>query len=263
MSYQHLTPHTLILEVHDRVGLIRLNRPEAYNALNDQLMDELTLALDAFEADDAIGAIVITGSDKAFAAGADIKMMREWDMMDVFKRQFITANWERATRCRKPVVAAVAGLALGGGCELAMMCDIILAADNARFALPEITLATIPGAGGTQRLTRAIGKSKAMEMILSGRPMLAEEAEHCGLVSQVLPVAELLDQALLLAKKIASFSLPVSMIAKECVNRAFESSLTEGVMYERRMSYVTFGTEDQKEGMAAFSEKRAAVFKHR
>lgn len=263
MTYKTMSLETLIVEVHGKVGLIRLNRPDAYNALNDQLMNELTQALDAFEIDDDIGAIVIAGSDKAFAAGADIKMMREWDMMDVFKRQFVTTNWERATRCRKPVVAAVAGLALGGGCELAMMCDIIIAADNARFALPEITLATIPGAGGTQRLTRAIGKSKAMEMILSGRPMFAEEAERCGLVSRVVTVNELLEEALKTAKKIASFSLPVSMIAKECVNRAFESSLSEGVLYERRMAYVTFGTSDQKEGMAAFTEKRAAVFTDR
>jgi enoyl-CoA hydratase/carnithine racemase len=181
---------TIILEKQERVGVVRLNRPEAYNALNDQLMNELTAVLDDLEADDDIGAIVLIGSDKAFAAGADIKMMREWSMMDVFKRQFITVNWERAARCRKPVIAAVSGLALGGGCELAMMCDVIIAADNARFALPEITLATIPGAGGTQRLTRAVGKYKAMEMILSGRPMLADEAERSGLVSRVVPTCE-------------------------------------------------------------------------
>jgi len=192
---------TLILDKQDKVGLIRLNRPEAYNALNDQLMNDLTAALDDLEADDAIGAIVLIGSEKAFAAGADIKMMREWNMMDVFKRQFITANWERAARCRKPVIAAVSGLALGGGCELAMMCDVIIAADNARFALPEITLATIPGAGGTQRLTRAIGKYKAMEMILSGRPMLADEAERSGLVSRIVPLADLQSEALALAGK--------------------------------------------------------------
>lgn len=258
MSYE-----TLILEKQESVGLVRLNRPEAYNALNDQLMNDLTAALDDLEHDDNIGAIVLTGSDKAFAAGADIKMMREWDMMDVFKQQFITANWERASRCRKPVIAAVSGLALGGGCELAMMCDVIIAADNARFALPEITLATIPGAGGTQRLTRAVGKAKAMEMILSGRPMLADEAERCGLVSRVVPLPDLLQEALTLASKIAGFSQPVVALAKECVNRAFESSLSEGVLYERRMAYVTFGTEDQSEGLAAFVEKRTPQFKHR
>ncbi|MDQ0124842.1 enoyl-CoA hydratase [Pseudomonas lini] len=254
---------TLILEKQENVGVVRLNRPEAYNALNDQLMDELTTVLDELEADDTIGAIVLIGSDKAFAAGADIKMMREWSMMDVFKRQFITANWERAACCRKPVIAAVSGLALGGGCELAMMCDVIIAADNARFALPEITLATIPGAGGTQRLTRAVGKYKAMEMILSGRPMLAEEAERSGLVSRVVPLAELRNEALALAAKMAGFSQPVVALAKECVNRAFESSLSEGVLYERRMAYVTFGTEDQSEGLAAFVEKRPPQFKHR
>jgi enoyl-CoA hydratase/carnithine racemase len=254
---------TLILEKQENVGVVRLNRPEAYNALNDQLMDELTTVLDELEADDMIGAIVLIGSDKAFAAGADIKMMREWSMMDVFKRQFITANWERAACCRKPVIAAVSGLALGGGCELAMMCDVIIAADNARFALPEITLATIPGAGGTQRLTRAVGKYKAMEMILSGRAMLAEEAERSGLVSRVVPLAELRNEALALAAKMAGFSQPVVALAKECVNRAFESSLSEGVLYERRMAYVTFGTEDQSEGLAAFVEKRPPQFKHR
>lgn len=258
-----MTFDTLILERHDNVALVRLNRPEAYNALNDRLMDELTTVLDQLEADDGIGAIVLAGSDKAFAAGADIKMMREWDMMDVFKRQFITANWERTARCRKPVIAAVSGLALGGGCELALMCDLIIAADNARFALPEITLATIPGAGGTQRLTRAVGKSKAMEMILGARPMLAEEAERCGLASRVVPLAELVPQALELASRIAGFSQPVVALAKECVNRAFESSLSEGILYERRMAYVTFGTEDQSEGLAAFVEKRAPQFKHR
>ncbi|UXJ50265.1 enoyl-CoA hydratase [Pseudomonas citronellolis] len=258
-----MTYATLILEKHDNVGLVRLNRPEAYNALNDQLMDELTAVLDVLEVDDSIGAIVLAGSDKAFAAGADIKMMREWDMMDVFKRQFITANWERTSRCRKPVIAAVSGLALGGGCELAMMCDIIIAAENVRFALPEITLATIPGAGGTQRLTRAVGKAKAMEMILSGRPMFAEEAERCGLVSRIVPLPDLIQEAMTVASKIAGFSQPVVALAKECINRSFESSLNEGILYERRMAYVTFGTEDQSEGLAAFVEKRPPQFKHR
>lgn len=254
---------TLILEKQENVGLVKLNRPEAYNALNDQLMNDLTAVLNDLESDDSIGAIVLMGSEKAFAAGADIKMMREWNMMDVFKQQFITSNWERASRCRKPVIAAVSGLALGGGCELAMMCDVIIAADNARFALPEITLATIPGAGGTQRLTRAVGKAKAMEMILSGRPMFADEAERCGLVSRVVALADLQQEAMALASKIAGFSQPVVALAKECVNRAFESSLSEGILYERRMAYVTFGTEDQSEGLAAFVEKRTPQFKHR
>ena len=254
---------TLIVETRGKVGLIALNRPQAYNALDGQLMDELSAALDRFEADEAIGAMVLTGNDKAFAAGADIKMMRDWGYMEVFKEQFITANWERPTRCRKPVIAAVAGLALGGGCELAMMCDFILAADNAKFGLPEVTLATIPGAGGTQRLARYIGKSKAMEMILTGRRMGAEEAERCGLVSRVLPLAELVDEALKTAEKIAQLSQPVLMIAKECVNRAFETTLAEGVLFERRMAYATFATEDQKEGMAAFAEKRPPVFRNR
>jgi len=253
---------TIIVETRGRTGLIKLNRPQAYNALNNLLMDELTDALDSFETDEAIGAIVLTGSEKAFAAGADIKMMSEWTYMDVFKRQFITSNWERTARCRKPVIAAVAGLALGGGCELAMMCDFILAADNARFALPEITLATIPGAGGTQRLARALGKSKAMEMILTGRKMDALEAERCGLVSRVVPADELLDEALKAADAIAGFSQPVVAIAKECVNRAYESSLAEGILFERRMAYATFATEDRKEGMAAFAEKRKPVFRH-
>jgi enoyl-CoA hydratase len=253
---------TLIVETRGKTGLIKLNRPQAYNALNNLLMDQLTAALDAFEADEAIGAIVLTGNEKAFAAGADIKMMGEWTYMDVFKNQFITSNWERTARCRKPVIAAVAGLALGGGCELAMMCDFILAADNARFALPEITLATIPGAGGTQRLTRVLGKSKAMEMILTGRKMDAIEAERCGLVSRVVPLDDLLDEALKTANAIAGCSQPVVAIAKECVNRAYESSLAEGILFERRMAYSTFATEDRKEGMAAFAEKRKPVFRH-
>jgi enoyl-CoA hydratase len=254
---------TIVVETHGKTGLIRLNRPHAYNALNNPLMDELTAALDAFEADSAIGAIVLTGNDKAFAAGADIKMMLEWTCMDVYKNQFITANWERISRCRKPVIAAVAGLALGGGCELAMMCDFILAADNARFALPEITLATIPGAGGTQRLTRALGKSKAMEMILTGRKMDAAEAERCGLVSRVVPVGSLVEEALKTAGEIASYSQPVVAMAKECVNRAYESSLAEGILFERRMAYATFATEDRKEGMAAFAQKRKPQFRDR
>ncbi|WP_429502999.1 enoyl-CoA hydratase [Paraburkholderia youngii] len=252
---------TIIVETHGKAGLLRLNRPQAYNALNNQLMDELTAALDDFEADPAIGAIVLTGSEKAFAAGADIKMMNEWTYMDVYRNQFITSNWERTARCRKPVIAAVAGLALGGGCELAMMCDFILAADNARFALPEITLATIPGAGGTQRLTRVLGKSKAMEMILTGRKMDAVEAERCGLVSRILPVGTLVEEALKTADEIARYSQPVVAMAKECVNRAYESSLAEGILFERRMAYSTFATADRKEGMAAFAEKRKPQFR--
>ena len=253
---------TIIVETRGRTGLITLNRPQAYNALNNQLMDELTAALDGFEADEAIGAIVLTGNEKAFAAGADIKMMSDWTYMDVFKKQFITSNWERAARCRKPIIAAVAGLALGGGCELAMMCDFILAADNARFALPEITLASIPGAGGTQRLTRALGKSKAMEMILTGRKMDAVEAERCGLISRIVPLESLVAEALKTADAIAGFSQPVVAIAKECVSRAYESSLAEGIMFERRMAYATFATEDRKEGMTAFAEKRKPAFRH-
>lgn len=258
-----MTYENILTETHGRVGLITLNRPAAYNALNDFLMDDLTRALDAFEADDDIGAIVITGSDKAFAAGADIKMMRAWGLADVYRNQFVTANWERVTRCRKPVIAAVAGLALGGGCELAMMCDFILAADNARFALPEVTLATIPGAGGTQRLTLAVGKSKAMEMVLSGRQIDAAEADRIGLVSRVIPLAELRAEALATAAKIAAQSMPITMIAKECVNRAFEGSLAEGVQFERRMAYATFGFADHKEGLGAFIEKRKPVFQHK
>lgn len=253
----------ILVATHGRVGLVTLNRPNAYNALNDPLMNELTAALDAFETDPHIGAIVITGSDKAFAAGADIKMMQNWDFIDVFRDQFVTANWERVTRCRKPVIAAVAGLALGGGCELALMCDFVLAADNARFALPEVTLATIPGAGGTQRLTRAVGKSKAMEMVLTGRQVDAAEAERIGLISRVVALPDLLTEALAVATKIAGLSLPVTMMAKECVNRAFEGGLSEGVLFERRMAYATFACADQKEGMAAFIGKRPAVFQHK
>jgi enoyl-CoA hydratase len=258
-----MTYENILVETRDRVGLITLNRPKAYNALNNSLMDELTAALDAFEASAAIAAIVITGNEKAFAAGADIKMMQNWGFMDVYRDQFITANWERVTRCRKPVIAAVAGLALGGGCELALMCDFVLAAENARFALPEVTLATIPGAGGTQRLTRAIGKSKAMEMILTGRQIDAAEAERIGLVSRVIALPELLNEAMAVAAKIASFSMPITMIAKECVNHAFEGGLADGVLFERRMAYATFASADQKEGMAAFVGKRPAVFQNK
>ncbi|PCJ40065.1 MAG: enoyl-CoA hydratase [Alphaproteobacteria bacterium] len=257
-------PYEMILvDCNKPVGLITLNRPEAMNALNGQLMDELTCALRNFEQDDDIRAIVITGSAKAFAAGADIKEMQDKGYMDAYMNDFITANWEEASRCRKPIIAAVAGYALGGGCELAMMCDFILAADNAKFGQPEIKLGVIPGAGGTQRLTRFVGKSKAMEMVLTGRMMDAQEAERAGLVSRVVPVDDLVEDALKTARKIADLSLPSVMIAKECVNKAYETTLREGVMFERRVFHSLFATEDQKEGMAAFAEKRTAKFKHK
>jgi enoyl-CoA hydratase/carnithine racemase len=251
---------TLIVETAEAVALIKLNRPEALNALNGQLMDELTAALDAAEADEAVRAIVITGSDRAFAAGADIKEMAPKSYAEVFSEDFITRNWERVTRCRKPVIAAVAGYALGGGCELAMMCDFIIAADNARFGQPEINLGVIPGAGGTQRLTRFVGKSKAMEMVLTGRMMDAAEAERAGLVSRIVPVAELLPAAMAAAKKIASLSPQAVMIAKELVGAAYETPLSQGVRMERRLFHSLFAFDDQKEGMAAFVEKRPAKF---
>ncbi len=242
------------------VLLITLNRPEALNALNKQLMDELSGALIKADADPKISAMVITGSAKAFAAGADIKEMADKSYMDAYLEDFVTANWEQAAKCRKPVIAAVAGYALGGGCELAMMCDFILAADTAKFGQPEITIGAIPGAGGTQRLAKFVGKSKAMEMVLTGRMMDAEEAERCGLVSRVVPADTLIDEAMDVAKKIASFSRPSVMIAKESVNRAYETSLSEGVLFERRAFHSLFATKDQKEGMAAFIEKRKPSF---
>jgi enoyl-CoA hydratase/carnithine racemase len=255
MSYQ-----TLVVETADAVTLIRLNRPEALNALNGQLMDELTAALDAAEADPAVRCMVITGSERAFAAGADIKEMASKSYAQAFGEDFITRNWERVTRCRKPVIAAVAGYALGGGCELAMMCDFIIAADNAKFGQPEINLGVIPGAGGTQRLTRFVGKSKAMDMVLTARMMGAVEAEHCGLVSRVVPLAELTSAALEAAKKISSLSPNSVMIAKELVNAAYETPLSQGVKMERRLFHSLFAFDDQKEGMAAFVEKRPAKF---
>jgi len=258
MAYENI-----IVETHGAVGLIRLNRPKALNALCAALIVDLGHALDAFEADEGIGAVVLTGSEKAFAAGADIKEMRDKTYMDVYLADFITKGWERITTCRKPIVAAVAGYALGGGCEVAMMCDFILAADTARFGQPEITIGTIPGAGGTQRLPRFVGKSKAMEMCLTGRMMDAAEAERCGLVSRVVPAAELVDEALKTAGKIAALSRPVTMMAKESVNRAFETTLAEGLKFERRVFHSTFALEDQKEGMAAFSEKRPPKFRNR
>lgn len=243
-----------------KVGLITLNRPQQLNALCDALVDEVSAALDAFEADENIGCIVITGSDKAFAAGADITAMKNFSYMDAYKGDYITRNWERVKTCRKPVIAAVAGYALGGGCELAMMCDFIIAAENAQFGQPEIKLGVLPGAGGTQRLPRAISKSKAMDMCLTARMMDATEAERAGLVSRIVPTDKLLEETLAAAGKIASYSLPVAMMIKESVNRAFESSLSEGLLFERRVFHAAFALDDQKEGMAAFAEKRKPAF---
>ena len=258
MSYEFI-----IAETREAVGFIRLNRPKAYNALNVGLVTELKAALDAFEADPGIGCIVITGNEKAFAAGADIKEMKDKTFVECYNEDFITSTWERIPTCRKPVIAAVAGLALGGGCEVAMMCDFIIAADNATFGQPEINLATMPGAGGTQRLTRAVGKAKAMELCLTGRMMDAAEAERAGLVSRVVPAAELEAEAMKTAETIASKSLPIVMMAKEAVNRAFETTLAEGIRCERRLFHAAFSTADQKEGMAAFAEKREAKFTNR
>jgi len=255
--------NTILLEKRDRVGLVTLNRPKALNALCAELVVELEQALNELEADADIGAIVVTGSEKAFAAGADIKEMKDRGFIDVFTSDFITKGWERLAQCRKPTIAAVAGYALGGGCELAMMCDLIVAAETAKFGQPEITIGTIPGAGGTQRLTRALGKAKAMDMVLTGRMMDAAEAERSGLVARIVPADKLLEEALGMAAKIASFSLPATMMAKEAVNRAFETSLAEGLKFERRLFHSTFATQDQKEGMNAFAEKRPPSFKHR
>ncbi|MDE0813389.1 MAG: enoyl-CoA hydratase [Alphaproteobacteria bacterium] len=256
-------PEYILVEKKDTIGVIILNRPEAMNALCAGLIAELAGALDEFEADDDICVIVITGSDKAFAAGADIKEMADKSYMDVYESDFITVGWERVASCRKPTIAAVAGYALGGGCEMAMMCDIIIAADTAMFGQPEITIGAIPGAGGTQRLTRFVGKAKAMEMCLTGRMMGAEEAERSGLVSRIVSAADLMDDALKTAAKIASMSRPITMMAKESVNRAYETTLAEGVLFERRTFHSTFATEDQNEGMTAFIEKRKPKFKNR
>ncbi len=253
---------TILVEKRGAVGLVTLNRPKALNALNHQLMTELDGALTAFDADPGIAATVITGSEKAFAAGADIREMAEKDFAEVYGTDFI-GFWARIAAHRKPVIAAVAGYALGGGCELAMMCDIILAADNAKFGQPETNLGTIPGAGGTQRLTRAVGKSKAMEMILTGRMMDAEEAERSGLVTRVVPVADLVEEAIKLGEAIASKSKPIVQMAKEAVNVAFEASLAEGLRFERRAFHATFATEDRREGMAAFVDKRSPNFSDR
>jgi enoyl-CoA hydratase len=253
----------ILVDTRGRVALITLNRPKVLNALNDALMNELGEALAQADADDGVGAIVIAGGDKAFAAGADIEAMKDWGYMDVYKSGYISRNWEALKSVRKPVIAAVAGYALGGGCELALMCDIVIAADTARFGQPEIKIGVIPGAGGTQRLPRALGKAKAMDMILTARTMDAQEAERSGLVARVVPADKLLDEALAAAATIASYSLPSVMMAKEAVNRAFESPLAEGMLFERRLFHALFATEDQKEGMAAFLAKRKPNFKHK
>ena len=252
----------ILIESRGRVGLITLNRPKALNALNDALMSELGQALLSFDRDDDIGAIVITGSERAFAAGADIGAMANWSYMDVYKTEYITRNWETIRTIRKPVIAAVSGYALGGGCELAMMCDIVIAADNARFGQPEIKLGVMPGAGGTQRLPRAVGKAKAMDLCLTGRMMDAVEAERSGLVSRVVPAERVLEEALEAATVIAVYSLPSVMMAKESINRAYETTLNEGVLFERRVFHSMFATDDQKEGMKAFVEKRQPSFRN-
>ncbi|WP_366654140.1 enoyl-CoA hydratase [Fodinicurvata sp. EGI_FJ10296] len=253
---------TIIVETRGKVGLITLNRPKALNALNKALIAEMTQAVEAFESDDAVGAIVLTGSEKAFAAGADIKEMASKTFIEAYGENFI-ADWQALTRARKPVIAAVQGYALGGGCEIAMMCDFILAGESAKFGQPEITIGTIPGSGGTQRLTRFVGKSKAMEMCLTGRMMDAAEAERCGLVSRVVPDAELVDEAVKVGERIADMSRPSVMMTKEAINRAYETTMAEGLLFERRLFHATFGTEDQKEGMAAFSQKRQPTFTNR
>lgn len=261
MNYENI-----LVETRGNVGILRLNRPKAMNALSVALMREIGQALDAFEADDNIGAVVMTGNDKAFAAGADIGEMKDRDFMDLFLRDFPHAHgdgWWSLRNMRKPVIAAVAGFALGGGCEMAMMCDIMIAADNAKFGQPEVLLATMPGAGGTQRLARTVGKSKAMDLCLTGRTMDAQEAERAGLVSRIVPVAELVDEAVKMAEKIAGLSRPVVMMIKESVNAAFATSLEEGLRLESRLFHSTFAIEDRQEGMAAFVEKRKPVFKNR
>ncbi len=257
MSYSNI-----LVETHEAVGLVRLNRPQALNALNSELIAELNAALTAFEADAGIGCIVITGSAKAFAAGADIKEMQTKSYMDVYLGDFIT-SWEQVSRVRKPIIAAVAGFALGGGCELAMMCDFIIAADTAKFGQPEIKLGVMPGVGGTQRLTRFVGKSKAMDMCLTGRMMDAAEAERSGLVSRVVPADALIEEALKAARTIAEMSLPVVMMTKETVNRSYETTLTEGIRFERRVFHSMFSLDDQSEGMTAFIEKRKPIFRNR
>jgi len=252
----------VLSETRGRVGWLMLNRPKSLNALNDALIDELGAELQRFDRDDAIGAIVITGNEKAFAAGADIAAMKDWSFIDVFKDDYITRNWAPLQRIRKPMIAAVSGYALGGGCELAMMCDLIIAADNARFGQPEIKIGIIPGAGGTQRLPRAIGKAKAMDLVLTGRMMDAQEAERCGLVARVVPADKLLEEALSVATTIAGYSMPAVMMAKEAINQAYQSQLADGLLFERRLFHALFATSDQKEGMTAFLEKRPPRFGH-
>ncbi len=254
---------TVLTEIIGKVGLIRINRPERMNALNSDVLARIGSAIDRFEADENIGCIVLTGSDTVFAAGADIGAMKNFDYMHAYQSDFITQGWEHIKKARKPVIAAIAGFALGGGCEMAMMCDMIFAADTAKFGQPEIKLGTLPGLGGTQRLPRAVGKAKAMDMCLTARMMGAEEAERAGLVARIIPADQLLDETLKAAQSIAAFSLPVIMMIKESINRAFESSLNEGLFFERRLFYATFALEDQKEGMAAFAEKRQPTFKNR
>jgi enoyl-CoA hydratase len=258
-----VTEALVLVERRGNVGLITLNRPKVFNALCDALTAELTAALDALEADDDVGAMVLTGNEKAFAAGADIKEMRDRSFVDVYLTDFVTSSWERITRCRKPIIAAVAGYALGGGCELALMCDFIIAAETARFGQPEITIGILPGAGATQRLPRFIGKSKAMDMVLTGRMIDADEAERMGLVSRVVPAEKLIEEAVATAQHIASMSRPAVLLAKECVNRAYETGLSEGIRFERRMFHASFATHGQKEGMTAFVEKRPPKFSNR
>ena len=253
----------ILAQTRGKVGVITLNRPKQMNALNPKLMQEVGAALYAFDADDNVGAIVLTGNEKAFAAGADIVAMKDWDFIEVYRSDYITRDWEHIRKIRKPVIAAVAGYALGGGNELAMACDIVIAADNAKFGQPEINLGIIPGAGGTQRLPRAVSKAKAMDMCLTARMMDAAEAERSGLISRVVPLDKLMEEAFAVADKIAAYSLPVAMMIKESVNRAYESSLSEGILFERRLFHSGFALEDQKEGMAAFAEKRKATFKNR
>lgn len=263
MSETATSPELITVRTEGRVGIVTLNRPKQLNALNDQLMDELGAALKAFDADEAIGCMIVTGSEKAFAAGADIGAMARYTFADAYRGDFITRNWETIRSIRKPVIAAVSGFALGGGCELAMMCDFIIAAENAKFGQPEINLGVVAGMGGTQRLTRFVGKSKSMDMHLTGRFMDAAEAERSGLVSRVVPLAQLLPEAMAAAHKIAEKSLLSTMVVKECVNRAYETTLAEGVHFERRIFYALFSTEDQKEGMSAFLEKREPQFRDR
>ena len=258
MSYELITA-----ERKGRVGVVTLNRPKQLNALNPKLMQELGAALQAYDADDGVGAMIITGNDKAFAAGADIGVMKDYGYMDAYLSDYITRDWEHIRRIRKPVIAAVAGYALGGGCELAMMCDIVIAADNAKFGQPEINLGIMPGAGGTQRLPRAVGKAKAMDLCLTARNMDAQEAERSGLVSRVVPLDKLMQEAMAVGEKIAGYSQPVVMMMKESINRAYESTLSEGVLFERRLFHSMFALADQKEGMAAFMEKRKPTFKNR